>query len=64
MSTVKECDYMSVALVSIRTFVVVRAVLTYMYWFSVLAGSMSTDQQEKKEGRQTMAGHRLHANSI
>ena len=27
--------------------------LTYMYWFSVLAGSMSTDQQEKRERRQT-----------
>ena len=38
---------------SIRSFAVVRAVLTYMYWFSVLAGSVSTDQQEKKEKRQT-----------
>ena len=40
-------------------FAVVRPVLTYMYWFSVLAGSVSTDQQEKKERRQTgpRAGH-------
>ena len=43
----KECDYRSVS------FAVVRAVFTYMYWFSVLAGSLSTDQQEKKERRQT-----------
>ena len=40
-------------LTSIRLYGVVHAVLTYMYWFSVLAGSVSTDQQEKKERRQT-----------
>ena len=33
---------------SIRSFAVVRAVLTYMYWFSILAGSVSTDQQENE----------------
>ena len=53
MSTVKECNYRSVALASIRSFAVVCAVLTYVYWFSFLAGSVSTDQQEKKERRQT-----------
>ena len=49
----RECDYRSVALALIRSFAVVRAVRTYVYWFSVLAGSVSTDQQEKKERRQT-----------
>ena len=51
MSTLKECDYVELAsirsyveLASIRSFAVVRAVLTYVYWFSVLAGSVSTDQ--------------------
>ena len=48
MSTVKECDYRSIALVSIRSFVVIRTLLTYVYWFSVLAGSVSTDEQEKE----------------
>ena len=42
---------------SIQSFAVVRAVLTCtcmcVYWFSVLVGSGSTDQQEKKERRQT-----------
>ena len=42
-----------IALASIRSFAVVLAVLTYVYWFSVLAGSVSTDQQEKEERRQT-----------
>ena len=51
MSTVKECDYRNVALASIRSFAVVRAVITYVYWLGVLAGSVSTDQQEKKERR-------------
>ena len=51
-NTVKECDYKSVALASIRSFAVVRAVLTYMYLFSFLAGSVSKDQQEKKDRRQ------------
>ena len=49
VSTVKECNYRSVALASIRSFAVVRAVLTYVYWLSVLAGSVSTDLQEKKK---------------
>ena len=49
----KECDYRSVALVLIRLFAAVNAIFTYMYWFSVLAGSVSTDQQEKKVRRQT-----------
>ena len=49
MGTVKECDYWSVALASIGSFAVVRAVLTYVYWFSVL---VSKDHQEK-ERRQT-----------
>ena len=31
MSRVKECDYRSVALASIRSFAVVHAVLTYVY---------------------------------
>ena len=43
VSTVKECNYRSVALALIRSFAVVRAVLTYVYWLSVLAGSVSTD---------------------
>ena len=48
VSTVKE---RSVALASIRSFAAVRAVYLciIMYWFSVLAGSVSTDQQEKKK---------------
>ena len=49
----KECDYRSVALASNRSFVVVRPALTYVYRFNVLADSVSTDQQEKKERRQT-----------
>ena len=53
VTTVKECNYRSVALASIRSFAVVRAILTYVYWFSVPVGSVSTDQQEKKERRQT-----------
>ena len=53
MSSVKECDYKNVELASIRSFTVVRVILTYVYRFSVLAGYVSTDQQEKKEGRQT-----------
>ena len=32
----KECDYRSVALASIRSFAVVHAVVTHMYWFSIL----------------------------
>ena len=52
VSTVKKCDYRSVALASIRSFAVVRTELTYMYLFSVLAGSVSKDQQEKKDRRQ------------
>ena len=35
-------------LASIRSFAVVRAVLTYLGWFSILAASVSTDQQEKE----------------
>ena len=53
VSTVKGCNYRSVALASIRSFAVGRAVLTNVYWFSILAGSVSTDQQEKKDKRQT-----------
>ena len=35
-------------LASIRSFAVVRAVLTYLGWFSILAASVSTDKQEKE----------------
>ena len=51
VSTVKEYNYRSVAPASIRSFAAVRAVYLriIMYWFSVLAGSVSTDQQEKKK---------------
>ena len=40
VTSVKECDYRSVALASIRSFAVVRMVTTYV-WINVLAGSMS-----------------------
>ena len=35
----------------IRSFAAIRAILTYVYWFSVLTGYASTDQQKKKEDR-------------
>ena len=55
VSTVKECDYRSIALVLFRSFAVVCAVLTYMYWFSILAGSVSTDQQENERKKTNRA---------
>ena len=36
-------------LASIRSFAVGRAILMYVYRFSVLAGSVSTDQQERRK---------------
>ena len=49
----KECDYRNVALASIQSFALVCAELLYMYKFSVLACSVSTDQQEKERKKTT-----------
>ena len=51
MSTVKECNYRSVALASIRSFAVVRAVLTYVFERS--SGFREYRLAREEERRQT-----------